>query len=52
MACCNGEKNESIKCTVTQCAIQQIIVHFQVFKWVRTRLILQWLNVQTVTHLN
>jgi len=20
MACCNGEKNESIKCTVTQCA--------------------------------
>ena len=51
MACCNGEKNESIKCTVTQCA-NQIIVHFQVFKWVRTRLILQWLNVQTVTHLN
>ena len=52
MACCNGEKNESIKCTVQITVIQQIIVHFQVFKWVRTRLILQWLNVQTVTHLN
>ena len=55
MACCNGEKNESIKCTVTQCANHCDSADYcslQVFKWVRTRLILQWLNVQTVTHLN